>query len=197
MLFLSLLLCAALASHCSADIAENFENGIGKFWMNWVDDAGGHWVPAHADGESIPARPVDDAGVLMVVPEPDQESAAAHLYSPLMSFPENARIRLKFWIRASLESANNLLLMMVEDNVEKPAFLDLTQYAKPDNNKWLDVEVAVPETNTTFSHICLFGFRHSAPLDAVAIDDLVLVGVDGSETPLPLSSGVGHRADPL
>ena len=35
--------------------------------------------------------------------------------------------------------------------------------------------------------ICVFGYRANHDLDAIAVDDIVLTGVDGSQIRLPLS----------
>ena len=40
----------------------------------------------------VPARPAGSEGVTMVVPDEGHVSAAGHLYSPLFSFPEGAKI---------------------------------------------------------------------------------------------------------
>ncbi|XP_037085804.1 uncharacterized protein LOC119106304 [Pollicipes pollicipes] len=186
---LSLLLVSTLSgmlTGCAADIIENFENGMGSNWKTWSDDNGGHWLWRNASDLDMPQRPDGDSGVTMVFPNEGKDSAAAHLYSPLLTFPAGAKIKLSYWIRSMYIGAANLILKRVEGGQELNPFLDLSSYATPDNNEWRQAEADVPASQTTQSRICIFGFRRNHKLDAIAVDNLVLTGVDGSETSIPL-----------
>ncbi|XP_043200223.1 uncharacterized protein LOC122369494 [Amphibalanus amphitrite] len=186
-LSVTVVLLAALAANVHGDLIEHFESGMGDYWVSWSDDNGGHWVWKNTSLMEVPQRPAGSEGVTMLIPDEGRVSAAGHLYSPLFAFPAGAKISFSYWIRSQWVGSANLILKLVENGQEDLPFLDLSSFAAPDNDQWRQAEAEVPSSRFEQTRICVFGYRANHDLDAIAVDDIVLTGVDGSQVRLPLS----------
>ncbi|KAF0305239.1 Myosin heavy chain, muscle [Amphibalanus amphitrite] len=160
------------------EYCDDFESDdFGLFWRQSRWDSGGHWEQSAFSRlrDTVPDFPAPASGdwLVFLTPAAGSSFAAARLQMTAeLVFPAGSRLSFRYWLRSQLPAGAALFVKRcVGEEEDREPLLDLSETAAPENDRWMDVSVAVP-ADPRPAKIIIFGSRGTQPLDSIAIDDI-------------------------
>ncbi|XP_043199419.1 large proline-rich protein BAG6-like [Amphibalanus amphitrite] len=182
---LKLLLLMVVVVTCMAgEYCDDFESDdFGTFWTQGALDSGGKWQPASYQElqQTIADFPAPASGdtVVYLTPLAGGYMSARLQMTAGYLFPEGSTLSFRYWLRSQWRGSGTLEVHRVLGSQEEAEpILSLTEFSGPDNTQWMEANVTVPTSSSTFK-LLIFGACGTGELNNIAIDDIKVCGPAG------------------